>query len=76
MAGRWSGPNDSDCERPLVTDLWLLGWPTPRVITAPKNTFVRTVGAVAPTVSGQFPQGSPQNLFTQLSTGREGFLTA
>ena len=48
MAGRWSGPNDSDCERPLVTDLWLLGWPTPRVITGPKRAFVRTAGAVPP----------------------------
>ena len=54
MAGRWSGPNDSDCERPLVTDLWLLGWPTPRVITGPKRAFVRTAGAVPPHCRGSF----------------------
>ena len=48
MAGRCSGPNTSDCDRPVVTDLWLLGWPTPRVVTGPKRASVRTAGALPP----------------------------
>ena len=54
----------------------------PRLTPPPRSVDVRCGShncrrtALSPAPSWQFPQCSPQNLCTWLSTGREGFLTA